>query len=263
MGDLTIPGPISFTSGSRAEERVAVLLMHHGLTTAARHFELAEAAFVRGEWESANSQVRSYVEAIFEGVAAVRLRQALKRGHARKRLAEEGILGPEEAAVVQSVMSLTSGQGAHAGLSAPDEAAVRRLLGLAAALIGLSLLPELVRVEDVFATQLKPPGGSRLPVDSEFVTTCPTCGTEQTLAEAIGSREGTETVYECRNGCQRIVVVGEPGQNPWQGRGYRMGPYVIRNASDLVAVVPHTGARLLIPASPAALMQQRPAGEEA
>lgn len=178
--------------------RVGALLKKHGLTTAARHFDLAEKAFERGEWESANVQVRSYVEAVFEGVAAIRLRQVLKRGHARKRLFEEGILGKNESAVVQSAMSLASEQGAHAGLSEPDEATVRRFLGLAAALIGLSLLPELVRVEDVLAAQLTAPEGSRLPRDGEIVTICPTCRSAQRLGEGSIFRDGNETVYECK-----------------------------------------------------------------
>ncbi len=61
-------------------------------------------------------------------------------------------------------------------------------------------------------------------------------------------------------GCQPIVIVGSPGDTAWEGRGYRLGEHVIRNATDLVCVMPLTpGAPIIkIPRSPAALMRQRP-----
>jgi hypothetical protein len=146
----------------QTSERIRALLRHHGLDTAARHFELAESAFDRGEWESANAQMRSYLEAIFEGAAKVLLRWELKGGMARKRLSDEGILEAKEAEVVRSVMSLAHERGSHAGRSEPEEAHIRRLLGQAVALMGLSLLPDLVRVQDVLAAALTAQEGGRL-----------------------------------------------------------------------------------------------------
>jgi hypothetical protein len=239
-------------------ERIGVLLRRHGLNTASRHFEAAERAFADKEWESANAQVRSYLEAIFESVAAIRLGTVLTAGNARRRLEDQGVVAEKEAAVVKAVLSLAHERGSHAGLSDPEDAAARRLLGLAVAMIGLSLIPDLITVEEVLATQLTAPEGTRLPTDAEVTTTCPTCNTNQALSEAAASRSGDETVYTCKNGCQRIVLVGQPGEEAWDGRGYRLGPHVIRNAADLLLPVVGGPGTVLVPASPAALMEQRP-----
>jgi hypothetical protein len=64
--------------------------------------------------------------------------------------------------------------------------------------------------------------------------------------------------YTCRNGCQPIVVVGTPDEVQWEGRGYRMGDRVIRNVFDLFYQVAGTNAGFVLPASPAALMKERP-----
>jgi hypothetical protein len=121
-------------------------------------------------------------------------------------------------------------------------------------LIGLALLPQLIRVQDVFATQLVPPDGTTLATDDEIRTTCPTCHAEQTLGEAGITRIEAETVYTCKNGCQRIVVVGQPGKIAWPGRGYRLGPYTIRNANDLFVPVGVLPGGVRLPASRQALM---------
>jgi DNA-directed RNA polymerase subunit M/transcription elongation factor TFIIS len=238
-------------------ERIGVLLRRHGLNTASRHFQAAEHAFAEKEWESANAQVRSYLEAIFEGVAAIRLGTVLTGGNARKRLEDEGALAEKEAAVVKAVLLLAHERGSHAGLSDPEDAAARRLLGFAVAVIGLSLIPDLITVQEVLATQFTAPEGTRLPTDAEVTTTCPTCNTNQALFEAAASRSGDETVYICKNGCQRIVLVGQPGEQAWDGRGYRLGPHVIRNAADLLLPIVGSPGTVLVPASPAALMEER------
>ena len=165
-----------------------------------------------------------------------------------------------EARLIQEFMSVAGGAGSHSGGSSADEAFGRFLAGMGIAYIGLSLIPELVRVEDVFAGQLTVPAGGRLPIDKEIRTACPTCGAAQTLGDSQVSRDGAETVYVCVNGCQPIVVVGSPGESAWPGRGYRLGLYVIRNAHDLFLPIIGTGNELLIPASKAALMKRRPRG---
>ncbi len=246
-------------------EATRARLTRHGLATALTHLDNAESAFARGEWESANSQVRSYVEALFQGVVAIRLHVTLSGGAARKRLEDEDVVGKRQARVVQRFMELAGERGSHAGISDPDHAAAVRLIGLGVALIGLALIPDLVRVEDVFAIQLTPSHGGALPADRHIRTSCPTCDHAQTLAEADVMRSEEGTVYRCTNGCQPIVVVGSPGDAAWQGRGYRLGDHVIRNARDLDCVFPLSpGSPLLkIPASPAALMTRRPANARA
>lgn len=79
---------------------------------------------------------------------------------------------------------------------------------------------------------LDTPANLRLPSEAQVRTTCPTCSEAQTLAEADVAA-GDETVYTCKNGCQPILVVAPPGGHPWPGRGYRMGDWTMRNASDV------------------------------
>lgn len=113
---------------------------------------------------------------------------------------------------------------------------------------------QIVRVEDVFTK-----AGIQLPTghkhhDSTMETICPICSTKQRLSEARVQLSGDETTYECKNGCQIILVVGEPGETPWMGRGYRLKDYVIRNVSDLhVQPIPGSGV-VFFPACPDAVV---------
>jgi hypothetical protein len=89
--------------------------------------------------------------------------------------------------------------------------------------------------------------GAPPPTDAEVTTTCPRCGTLQTLKECVVNGDGHETTYTCRSGCQIVVVVGEPGLTSWPGRGYRIGSHVIRNVADVIF------RGVLLPASATAL----------
>ena len=231
-------------------------LERQGLSESARHFTLAKSALARSEWASANSQTRTALESLFNGVAAIRLRTEKRGGEARKALEAARVLREREARLVQEFMAVAGGAGSHAGVSNAEESLGRFLAGIGIAYLGVALVPELVRVEDVVIGQLKAPPGTRLPTDKEIHTSCPTCSAKQTLSQASLSRQGHETVYTCMNGCHPIAIVGEPGDRPWTGRGYRLGPHVIRNAQDMY--LPVGAAQVLIPASKAALMKERP-----
>jgi hypothetical protein len=231
---------------------------------AIKHLAQAESAISRTEWESANAQTRSFLESVFNEVARLILGTTKTGGHARKELETKGLLSPKEAKLVQSFMDLAGESGSHAGSSTDEDAHARIVIALGIAQIALRLVPELVRVQDVVVGQLKAPAGARLPSDSEVRAKCPTCSAQQFLSEATMKRDGADTVYVCRNGCQPIVVVSKPGDTAWPGRGYRLGPHVIRNACDLVLPVISLSnpaflpPAVLIPASKAALMRQRP-----
>ena len=233
-------------------------LRRQGLDEAARHMDQAWSALQRSEWEGANAQTRSSLESLFNRVAALRLRTNSRDGKARKELEEKGILRKQEARLVQDFIDVAGGAGSHAGVSNSDEARGRLLAAAGIAYIGLALIPDLVRVEDVISERLEAAPGTRLPVDAEIDARCPTCGETQKLAEATLTRDGDDTVYECKNGCQPIVVVSPPDAIAWPGRGYRIGDLVIRNASELsLPMRGEEGIRgvLKIPASPAALMK--------
>jgi hypothetical protein len=234
-------------------------LERQDMSEAANHLTQAKSALDRSEWESANAQVRAGLESLFDRVAAVRLDSRSTGGQARQELERAGILRPREARLVQEFMAVAGGAGSHAGVSNADEAHGRFLAGIGITYLGLALIAELVRVEDVLVGQLKAPSGGSLPTDKQIRTSCPTCGTGQTLDNATISRSEQDTVYTCVNGCQIIVVVGEPGVSPWPGRGFRLGPHVIRNAQDMYLTI-DGGREILVPASRAALMRQPPLG---
>jgi hypothetical protein len=234
-------------------------LERQGMHEAANHLTQAESALERSAWESANAQVRSGLESLFDSVALIRLGSSDTGGHARQALQDAGLLGSREAGLIREFMALAGEAGSHAGRSNGDSSTGRFLAGIGIAYMAVALIPELVRVEDVLLDQLDPPRGSSLPTDREIHTSCPTCGATQTLAEASLMRSGGDTIYTCKNACQPIVVVGEPGESPWPGRGYRLGSYVIRNARDLFLPI-KSGAEVLLPASKAALMKERPVG---
>jgi hypothetical protein len=168
-------------------------------------------------------------------------------------------LSSREAALIREFMAFAGEAGSHAGVATSDSSTGRFHAGIGIAYMGMALIPELVRVEDVVASQLHPPKGGALPTDREIHTSCPTCGATQTLSEASLTRSGSDTIYTCKNGCQPVVVVGRPGESAWPGRGYRLGPHVIRNAGDLFLPV-KSGAKVLLPASKAALMKEPPVG---
>ncbi len=119
---------------------------------------------------------------------------------------------------------------------------------------------EIVRAEEVFKNAgIKGPDDYEFR-DADFQTKCPTCGTEQHLAQAPITLDGDDTIYSCVNGCQPIAVISRPGLVAWPGRGFRLGTHVIRNASDITVLVDRMRMPVLIPASKAALMKVRPNG---
>ncbi len=253
------------------EPRILTLkdrLRRQSFDDAINHLNQAESAIDRAEWESANAQIRSFLESLFNQIARLALKSAKTGGAARKELEAKGVLSPREAKLIQSFMDFAGEAGSHAGSSSEENAHAKLLIAIGIAQIGLGLVPELVRVQDVVIGQLKAPVGARLPQDSEVKAKCPTCGEEQFLSDATIRRDGEDTVYLCRNGCQPIVVVSKPGDTAWPGRGYRLGPHVIRNACDLqLPVISLTNPVLvppavLIPASKAALMRQCPDAEQ-
>ncbi|MCM3130935.1 growth hormone receptor binding protein [Paenibacillus sp. MER 78] len=110
-----------------------------------------------------------------------------------------------------------------------------------------------VRVHNVFlksGIEIK-----NLPIltDKFFDTSCPSCKESQSLDQCSITVDNEETIYKCKNGCQTILIVSPPGNDPIPGRGYRMKDYVIRNVSDLYVRIPNS-KDVLLPASPAALI---------
>lgn len=111
-----------------------------------------------------------------------------------------------------------------------------------------------VRVQAVFnRTGLSNANGSF--DDKQMLISCPVCHEQQSLHDAIVHFAGGETRYDCKNGCQTLVVVMGigPEAKPWPGRGYHVGDYIIRNIADLRVITRSDGAGIVLPARPHAL----------
>ena len=89
--------------------------------------------------------------------------------------------------------------------------------------------------------------------DASIQTSCPTCHATMALSEAAVSEElVVGTVYRCSADQERILIVGrllDPDTRP-RDWGYRVGNFVLRNATDLRIQTDIMGtAAMLIPAS--------------
>jgi hypothetical protein len=115
-------------------------LQQRQFDTALNHLNQAESAFDRREWESANAQIRSCLEEVFDRVAEIKLGTNKTGELARKELQEKGFLSKHEADLVKAFMAVAGGAGSHPGMSSEDEARGRFLAGLGICYIGLSLL---------------------------------------------------------------------------------------------------------------------------
>jgi hypothetical protein len=244
-------------------------LEKHNMTETKRHFTSVLDAIKNESWEAANSQMRSFIESLFNFLAKTLLDTDKTGGDARKKLEEKGYIKQRYAEYLKSFTSWVGEDGSHAGTSDKITTTGKWFGTLSVALIGISLIPDLIRVEDILQ-KLDYMPGKRPPRDSEILITCPTCKTQQTLGQAHLTRSSDEFVYKCVNGCQAILIIGKPGDALWEGRGYGLQNYVIRPASDLLVPIidielskQHgksisVNPPLLFPASPAALMKKRP-----
>jgi hypothetical protein len=126
-------------------------LERQGMHEAANHLTQAKASLERGEWESANAQVRSGLESVFNSIALTRLGSTETGGRARQALQDARLLSSREAALIRGFMAFAGEAGSHAGVSTSDSATGRFHAGIGIAYMGMALMPELVRVEDVVA----------------------------------------------------------------------------------------------------------------
>lgn len=114
-----------------------VLLGKHGLTVASRHLSSAKENIAQADWEAANSQCRTFLEAVTDGIADKLLpaEVAGKSSGLQKRqlLAAHGFLstdkhefgeGPKQT-YLPGLAKLLHTDGAHAGISNQDDAMFR------------------------------------------------------------------------------------------------------------------------------------------
>jgi predicted RNA-binding Zn-ribbon protein involved in translation (DUF1610 family) len=101
---------------------------------------------------------------------------------------------------------------------------------------------------------MRAPRGSPIVREADMWTDCPACGATVHLNDAtVDQTDPLEVTYSCPECGEVMLIVSTPGVTAWEGRGYRMGDWMIRNPSDLY----HQGRTMvgpaLYPASPHAL----------
>jgi hypothetical protein len=138
----------------------------------------------------------------------------------------------------------------------PINVIVDLILRVLRAKLGDARVPYKILVQDVFnRAPIKTRSGGEF-TDTMFTTTCPTCRERQNLSDCKVVVEDSDTVYYCKNGCQRIAVVSRPSGISWSGRGYRLKDFVIRNAEDLFCKLQNDNG-IKIPKSLAALKHEQ------
>ena len=136
---LVLARPPSGPADKLADYVAELLAGRDELTVALRHYEQANRAFERGDWEAGNAQFRSSCDAVFDAMAHGRGCATAKRGgQARKWLQERGFLEQDEAELTRSYMAFAGRAGSHAGVSEAADAQLRR--HFAAALITFAVM---------------------------------------------------------------------------------------------------------------------------
>ena len=138
-----------------AESEVDNLLRKHNLTVAAGHLQMALSAFQRGEWSSANGELRKLYESYLDEIAnrlgysgsgdSKARRDFLGAGATPPFLLEEyNEWHPQKTQFVQGLMNRMHPHGGHAGLSEEEDATFRLQVTLITARLFLRRLDQRV-----------------------------------------------------------------------------------------------------------------------
>ncbi len=107
-----------------------------GLSVARTHLDQAVDNAARGNWESANAQLRPFLEGLCDAVTQ-QLHEgegkAPTRGNARKWLAASGFFSEEESDLLKNFFDVLHGEGSHAGTSQEADCHRRRLMAFSLA----------------------------------------------------------------------------------------------------------------------------------
>jgi hypothetical protein len=138
-GDL-VAYPSGAMDVSPQRGKLETMLEQKGLETARGHWDQVTDNVARGNWASANSQMRSFLEGVFDHVAAARWEgtdAAPTGGAARRFLQDEGHMSEEHGELVKALFKLLHTEGSHPGLSEEADCHTRVLMVMGVALYWL------------------------------------------------------------------------------------------------------------------------------
>lgn len=137
-----LPDDIPELDFREAESQVIVLLKQHGFTVALGHLNQATSAFQRGEWSSANGELRNFFESYLNEIALRLGYSGTGDGFDKRRYLgnlsppfllsnyNEWNFDPKKQQYVQGLMTRMHPEGAHPGLSEEEDATFRLQISL-------------------------------------------------------------------------------------------------------------------------------------
>ena len=145
-----LPSDVPGLNFREAESEVTSLLDRHGFTVAMGHMTQAVSAFSRGEWSSANGELRNFYESYLNEIATGL--GYTGSGDSKARRDYLGSLQPpfllvdyNEPKFVQGLMSRMHPHGGHPGLSEEEDATFRLQISLVTARLFLRRFDQWVR----------------------------------------------------------------------------------------------------------------------
>lgn len=142
-----VPFTPGLTSQGNPVSAMELKLARYGLETELTHYKQAVDNFVDGNWESTNSQIRSFFEGLLPQLCLCRTGQSSKGPIAAlQHLRNQGELSEKEFNLLRAFWNAIQGNGPHSGQSLQEEAHMR--LQVATSLADF-LMSRLVSTENV------------------------------------------------------------------------------------------------------------------
>jgi hypothetical protein len=121
--------PVSVEELQEIKSSMDSKLGRAGFDAASRHYQQAWENLVLGNWEAANAQLRSFLEALFDDLA-VRLYPEVagpenSGGARRKLLQNRGFIESENASFIKGFFEMAHTKGAHPGHSSEEDCRLR------------------------------------------------------------------------------------------------------------------------------------------
>ena len=136
-----LPQDIPETDFREAASEVELLLDQHGFSVAQGHLQMALSAFQRGEWSSANGELRKLYESYLNEIADTLGYTGVDDSKARRDFLGAGVTPPflleeynewhpQKTQFVQGLMNRMHPHGGHPGLSEEEDATFRLQVSL-------------------------------------------------------------------------------------------------------------------------------------